>query len=235
MIITEKITAFYGQNGSGKTSVLKKIASTHKDIVYFYNKKEQEGFRYNVKNTLLHCRDINIINAFLPLMNCHTGEVISPYSIFKGCELYFKHINKDDNVLLTYDEQSDGIKKLVCLLPMIINAIQEDELLFIDDIETFLNPKIVKFIIELFKKSKTGKLIFSSNDTNTMLQLKHKNIKLVRGFNGEIITEDIPANCTVKKFKKDFDNGKYGCQPIIQDEAFFYKIDEAFFYKIFNK
>ena len=220
MKITEKITAFYGHNGSGKTSVLKKI-STDEDI--FYCQESQVKFNNNIINFLfkkLSKSTICNINTFLPFLDHQIFEIK-----YENNQLLFEHPTQEDTTIwLTYEQQSDGIKKLVYLLPMIINAIQEDKLLFIDDIETFLNPNIVKFIIELFKKSKTGKLIFSSNDTNTMLQLKHKNIKLVKRVFGETIIQDIPTDCTVKKFKKDFDNGEYGCQPIIQDEAFFYKI-----------
>jgi AAA15 family ATPase/GTPase len=229
MIITEKITAFYGQNGSGKTSILKKV-STDEDM--FYSTADQDWFHgiYNKYNLIIESYSIENIadklNTFLPFLD---SEIV--YVDYVDNQLLFTHTGGIENTdgwrivhTLTYREESDGIKKLVYLLPMIINAIQEDKLLFIDDIETFLNPNIVKFIIELFKKSKTGKLIFSSNDTNTMLQLKHKNIKLVKRVFGETIIQDIPTDCTVKKFKKDFDNGEYGRQPIIQDEAFFYSI-----------
>ena len=221
MIITEKITAFYGQNGSGKTSILKKI-STDKD--FFYSTTNQEVFN-RIDNQIIEPYSydiINTLNTFLPFLDHQIFKIK-----YENNQLLFEHPTQEDTTIwLTYDQQSDGIKKLVYLLPMIINAIKEDRLIFIDNIETFLNPNIVKFIIELFKKSKTGKLIFSSNDTNTMLQLKHKNIKLVRRVFGDIAIYDIPTNCTctIKKFKKDFDNGEYGCQPIIQDEAFFYKI-----------
>ena len=226
MIITEKITAFYGHNGSGKTSILKKI-STDEDM--FYSTTHQEVFN-RIDNQIIEPYSkeniISKVNTFLPLLHWEIAEVK-----YENNQLLFYHLSEmkgiyeaDTYIWLTYEQQSDGIKKLVYLLPMIINAIKEDRLIFIDDIEAFLHPNIVKFIIELFKKSKTGKLIFSSNDTNTMLQLKHKNIKLVERVFCESVIQDIPTDCTVKKFKKDFDSGKYGCKPLIQAESFFYSI-----------
>ncbi len=63
-------------------------------------------------------------------------------------------------------QESDGTKKLFNILLNIIDIVKNDKILIIDEIEDSLHSKIVEFIIDLFHKSKSSQLIFSTHNTN---------------------------------------------------------------------
>ena len=164
----------------------------------------------NIKDTL---------NDFLPLLD-HTIESVK----ILNDELCFEHIKEDGtNVWIPLEQESRGIQNIVKLLNFILAAIYKDQILIIDEIENSLHPDILKFVIELFKKSKKGKLIFTTHNFDTILTLKSKNVKIVYKIDGASVIKDAPEG-NIKKFKKEFEKGEYGSNPVIQDEAFLYKM-----------
>lgn len=73
---------------------------------------------------------------------------------------------------LPFTAESDGTKKLLAALPIILLALQEGRLVIIDELDAKLHPKLLRYIIRLFKKSeinaKGAQLVFTSHDLMTM-------------------------------------------------------------------
>ena len=63
-------------------------------------------------------------------------------------------------------QESDGTRKLFYILLNIIDIVKNNKTLIIDEIEDSLHSKIVEFIVDLFHKSKSSQLIFSTHNTN---------------------------------------------------------------------
>ncbi len=63
-------------------------------------------------------------------------------------------------------QESDGTKKLFFMLLNIIDIVKHNKIVLIDEIENSLHSKIVEFIIDLFHKSKSSQLIFTTHNTN---------------------------------------------------------------------
>lgn len=73
---------------------------------------------------------------------------------------------------LRFDDESDGTKKLIAVLPVILLALQEGRLVVIDELDAKLHPKLLRYVISLFKNrslnSNGAQLLFTSHDMATM-------------------------------------------------------------------
>lgn len=73
---------------------------------------------------------------------------------------------------LPYEEESDGTKKVIMVFPLILMALKEGRLLVVDELDAKLHPKLLRYIISLFKDKTINKygaqLVFTSHDITTM-------------------------------------------------------------------
>ena len=87
-------------------------------------------------------------------------------------DLLFEHTVHEKSYSLNIDQESDGTQKLFNVLPLVIIALSQGRLLVIDELDAKLHPKLLKFIIMLFKdpeiNMKGAQIIFTSHDVSTM-------------------------------------------------------------------
>jgi AAA15 family ATPase/GTPase len=87
--------------------------------------------------------------------------------------LMFEHKGeKNEMVKFTFDEESDGTRRLLEYIPAIKSVIGNDKVFIIDEIERSIHPLIVKELISKFsqdEKSK-GQLVFSTHESNLLDQ-----------------------------------------------------------------
>ena len=80
--------------------------------------------------------------------------------------------NNEKKYTLNILHESDGTQKLFVILPLVIIALNEGRMLVIDELDAKLHPKLLKFVIMLFKNPEINKkgaqLIFTSHDVSTM-------------------------------------------------------------------
>ena len=90
----------------------------------------------------------------------------------KKFKFFTKHKNNNKEYELEFAEESEGTIKLFSLLPDIIESLINGGLVIIDELDAKLHPKLLKYIIMLFKDSRTNRkkaqLIFTSQDLTTM-------------------------------------------------------------------
>ena len=82
-----------------------------------------------------------------------------------------RHIQGSDYEM-DLGNESQGTQKLFSILPVIMIALSEGRVLMIDELDSKLHPKLLKYIISLFKNPSINRLgaqlIFSSHDMTTM-------------------------------------------------------------------
>lgn len=132
---------------------------------------------------------------------------------------------------LSFGDESSGTIKVISLLPKVLNAIINGNLMIIDELDAKLHPKLLKYIIKLFKKSEINKkgaqLIVTSHDLTTMKNdlfrrdeiwfvAKNKNdvselysLIELRDEKGELIRKN-------SRFDKQYLEGRYGADPYFQ-------------------
>lgn len=122
---------------------------------------ESDGFKEKLIQ-LMNKVGINIINF----------DFIKKSDDDASYDLLFEHTVNGKSYLLNITQESDGTQKLFHVLPLVIIALTEGRLLVIDELDAKLHPKLLKFIIMLFKNpeinTKNAQLIFTSHDGSTM-------------------------------------------------------------------
>ena len=87
-------------------------------------------------------------------------------------ELYTQRMIEGKIYELKFSDESDGTKKMIAALPVILLALQEGRLVIIDELDAKLHPKLLRYVISLFKNTNINKkgaqLLFTSHDMTTM-------------------------------------------------------------------
>lgn len=109
--------------------------------------------------------DAEFKNQILLLLN-DMGIDVDDYRFDeKEKQLYLKRRIKDTEYELPFDHESDGTKKLIA-------ALQEGRLVIIDELDAKLHPKLLRYVISMFKNQKINRhgaqLLFTSHDMATM-------------------------------------------------------------------
>lgn len=146
-------------------------------------------------------------------------------------KLLFYHLNKEE--LFEYGEESDGTRRLIELLDIILNY-NEDKTYIIDELDRSLHPQMTKKFVETFfefsKKSKT-QLVITTHESNLM------DLKILRQDEIWFAERDFD-NCTklfsLDMFKERYDKvvaksylqGRYGAVPVFGDFEYCFKHKE---------
>ncbi|WP_084470290.1 AAA family ATPase [Amycolatopsis benzoatilytica] len=84
-------------------------------------------------------------------------------------ELKFTHGSGEEFGL---DEESDGTRSWLALLPMVLEALQAGYVVAVDEIDTSLHPLLTAELVKLFRNSETNQnnaqLIFTSHDSSLL-------------------------------------------------------------------
>ena len=150
----------------------------------------------------------------------------------KRVNVFTKHKNNNKEYELEFAEESEGTRKLFSVLPNIIDAMLKGGLVIIDELDAKLHPKLLKYIIMIFKERKlnikNAQLIFTSQDLTTMNNQAFRRDEIwfackndnkeseiyslyeIRDENNE----HIRANAS---FSKQYLAGKYGADPYLDN------------------
>ena len=147
-------------------------------------------------------------------------------------ELYIKRVINGKEYELPFDAESDGTKKLIAALPMILMALMEGRLVIVDELDAKLHPKLLRYIISLFKNpdinTKGAQLVFSSHDMSTMKNtvFRRDEIWFAAEDNEhvseiyslyEIRREDNERVNNTAAYDKQYLEGRYGADPYLQN------------------
>ncbi|OGQ97434.1 MAG: RloA protein [Deltaproteobacteria bacterium RIFOXYD12_FULL_57_12] len=129
---------------------------------------------------------------------------------------------EESPVILPLEEESDGTRKLFAYAGPWLDILTQGRILFADELDTSLHPKIMRFLLSMFHNNKTnqanGQLIFTTHDTSLLDQ------DLVRRDQVWFVDKD-QANASqlypLTDFKpragealqKGYLNGRYGALP----------------------
>lgn len=90
----------------------------------------------------------------------------------KQGQFYLKRHIADCDYELELGNESEGTQKLFSVLPIIMVALAQGRVVVIDELDAKLHPKLLRYIISLFKNPEINRfgaqLIFTSHDMSTM-------------------------------------------------------------------
>lgn len=131
---------------------------------------------------------------------------------------------------LRFSDESDGTKKLIAALPVILLALEQGRLVIIDELDAKLHPKLLKYVISLFKNPKVNEkgaqLLFTSHDMTTMKNTVFRRDEIWFAAEGEnheseiyslyeIRREDNERVNSTAAYDKQYLEGRYGADPYL--------------------
>lgn len=138
------------------------------------------------------------------------------------------HTINNNSFPLIYEDESMGTKKMMQLAPSIALALFLGNVLVVDELDAKLHPKLLEYIITLFKNKEVNKkgaqLIFTSHDMYTLnskifrrdeiyFACKNENESTVVYSLADIKNEDNRMNRVDASYSKKYLEGKYGSDP----------------------
>lgn len=92
-----------------------------------------------------------------------------------GYSTKFKHNLDDKNYIIDYGDESLSNRLIFALIPFILKSIEEEKVLIIDNLDSFLDNRIINEIINMFKNSK-GQIVFITHSDS---EYDCKTVKLI--------------------------------------------------------
>ena len=192
-IIFERVNKTYTFNDKSLKNISNKVLDTR--LFLSYAKDDLKEVYNFLTLTIGICLDIRtLIEPAFKLYSKDINNKLKPYvidfyhdinvnindynvkSIMLGKEVgyttKFKHNIDNKNYIIDYGDESLSNRLVFALIPFILKSIQEEKVLIIDDLDSNLDNKIIKEIINICNNSK-GQLIF-----NTHYKYNCKNIEL---------------------------------------------------------
>ncbi|MBQ8802650.1 MAG: AAA family ATPase [Tyzzerella sp.] len=176
--------------------------------------------------------DENFKKIILKLLN-DMGIDVTDYRYDKeNQQFYLQRTLQGAKYELAFVEESDGTKKLFAALPVLLLALQEGRLTIIDELDAKLHPKLLRYVINLFKNQKVNKngaqLLFTSHDMTTMKNTVFRRDEIwFAAINEnheseiyslyEIRREDNERVNNTASYSKQYLEGRYGADPYLQN------------------
>ena len=149
----------------------------------------------------------------------------------KEKEVYIKRNVMGETFELTFAHESEGTKKLLSVLSMAVIALMEGRLFLADELDAKLHPKLLRYVISMFKNPVLNKhgaqLLFTSHDMTTMKNTVFRRDEIWFSALDEerssviyslydIRREDNERVNSTAAFDKQYLEGRYGADPYLK-------------------
>ena len=141
-------------------------------------------------------------------------------------------IERNRKVIGQEMQESDGTKKLISALPVLLLALQEGRLVIIDELDAKLHPKLLRYVISLFKSKEINKygaqILFTSHDMYTLKNTVFRRDEIwfaaeTPSHESEIYSlheirgEDNDRIKNTAAYDKQYLEGRYGADPYLSN------------------
>ncbi len=133
---------------------------------------------------------------------------------------------------LSFADESDGTRKLIAVLPVILLALREGRMVIIDELDAKLHPKLLRYVISLFRNKEINKfgaqLLFTSHDMYTLKNTVFRRDEIWfaaenKAHESEIYSlheirgEDNDRVKSTAAYDKQYLEGRYGADPYLSN------------------
>ena len=147
-------------------------------------------------------------------------------------QFYIKRVIRGKDYELPFGVESDGTKKLIAALPMILLALSEGRLVIVDELDARLHPKLLRYIISLFKNpeinTRGAQLVFTSHDMSTLKNTVFRRDEIWFAAENEEHASEIYSLYEIRRedservnntaaYDKQYLEGRYGADPYLQN------------------
>lgn len=147
-------------------------------------------------------------------------------------QLYVKRRIGEKDYELLYMDESEGTRKLISALPVILLALRDGRLLIIDELDAKLHPKLLRYVIALFKNKDINRygaqLLFTSHDMSTLKNTVFRRDEIWFACENdsheseiyslhELRNEDGDRIKNTASYDKQYLEGRYGADPYLRN------------------
>jgi len=181
------------------------------------NQKEIDAIKTELRNS--PNKQASVINQ----VNNEEVMIVNEDGRFVVKRLIFEHKgDKNKNIEFSFEEESDGTRRLLEYLPALNSVIERSPTYIIDEIERSIHPLIIKELIEKFSKDQStrGQLIFSTHESNLLDQEIFRTDEIwfteknLLGSSKLYSLSDFKEHSTID-IRKGYLNGRYGAIPFL--------------------
>ena len=171
-------------------------------------------------------------NQFIRALNDMDIDIMDYRFDEDSKQLYMKRKLGKNEYELTFTEESDGTRKLIAALPVILLALREGRLVIIDELDAKLHPKLLRYVILLFKNKEINRhgaqLLFTSHDMSTMKNSVFRRDEIWFAAANEAHESDVYSLHEMRSedgsrikntatYDKQYLEGRYGADPYLQN------------------
>jgi len=193
IIESEISTAVLYQNNKSQTS----IHNTERNIQYFKSFLDEimdhsyylNGSEMADLNNAMH----NYKDKFKKLCNIADDKIINVTIDKNSQEQVIKFWNSKKSYL-TFSQLSNGTKKIIVIGSIILEALENNKLLLIDEIEISLHPTLVDFLIRLNNVNDSNhysQIIFTTHSPFIAFSMKNDQLYYIDNANNDLLVSNI--------------------------------------------
>ena len=184
---------------------------------FFGEDNKSEGIQ--IRNDLINDPDKFIVKV----VNNESIVFYPEGKTIYALNLIFEHIdNEGKSIYFTYQEESDGTKRLLDYMPVFLEVILKDKIYVIDEIERSVHPLLIKELLNKFLSDKEtkGQIVFTTHESSLLDQniLRRDEIWFAEK-NKQDSTELYPLSefkvHNTTDIRKGYLNGRYGAIPFL--------------------
>lgn len=186
----------------------------------------------HVEQHIMISEDVSVQQRIVRFLN-DMGIDIDGYRFDpENRELYIRRMIRGKQYELPFKEESDGTRKLIAALPVILLALIEGRLVVIDELDAKLHPKLLRYIISLFKNrdinTRGAQLVFTSHDMSTMKNTVYRRDEIWFAAEDEEHSSELYSLHEIRRednervnytaaYDKQYLEGRYGADPYLQN------------------
>lgn len=135
------------------------------------------------------------------------------------------HRNNPDVPFDFYSEESSGTQEFFHMMLTILNIIRNNKVLLVDEISMGLHVNLVEYILNLFHKSESAQLIFSTHNTNLLNMKKLRKDQVYFVNKRDDGSSDLYSLFDYKDFRENMDaekaylQGRFDAIPFIDESS----------------
>lgn len=183
-----------------------------------------------VEHQIMLAKDSPFKDQFIRVLNDMDIDITDYRYDEDRKQLFMKRNVGSADYELPFSDESDGTKKLIAALPVILLALREGRLVIIDELDAKLHPKLLKYVILLFKNKEINKygaqLLFTSHDMYTLKNTVFRRDEIWFAAENdaheseiyslhEIRGEDNERIKSTAAYDKQYMEGRYGADPYL--------------------
>ena len=185
-----------------------------------------------VEHQIMLAKDSPFKDQFIRVLNDMDIDITDYRYDEERKQIFMKRNVGSADYELPFSDESDGTRKLIAALPVILLALREGRLVIIDELDAKLHPKLLKYVILLFKNKEINKygtqLLFTSHDMYTLKNTVFRRDEIWFAAENdaheseiyslhEIRGEDNERIKSTAAYDKQYLEGRYGADPYLSD------------------